>query len=589
MTSNADSTEIEPLIAEVSSSRWTKIFRAAEWLPHYQASWFRSDLAAGITLGAYLLPAALADASLAGLPVQAGLYACLFSSLVFWIFCSSRQTAITVTSAISLLIGSSLGGIANGDTGRFAALAACTGLLVAAAAFLAWLVRAGAVVKFISETVLIGFKAGVALWLISTQLPKFFGLKGGHGNFWERIADFFKHIGDTNSPSLILGLGALTLLILGKRFLPNKPVALFVVIGGILIATFMNLGSYGIKLLGEVPRGVPWPALPAVSWSEVNDLLPLALACFLLGAVETAAIGRTFAEKYGYRLDGNQELLALAGANLAAGLGHGFPVSGGMSQSLVNESAGARTPLSGFIAGVLVLLVAVFFSQTLRNLPQPVLAAIILMAVTGLFKLKTLRHLWKNHRGEFLVAMVAVVGVLCAGLLKGVLIGAILSMVLLIRRVSTPHVAFLGRIPGTRRYSDLSRHDTNETVAGVLPFRIEAGIVYFNVEHIADTVLAKVRSTTPRPHIVICDLSASPNIDMAGARFFLSLHSELTKLGIGLRVVEARSSVRDILRLEGVEEKVGRIDRFTTLADAIDSVQQDSTVNPPAITPAELL
>jgi len=313
------------------------------------------------------------------------------------------------------------------------------------------------------------------------------------------------------------------------------------------------------------------------------------MACFLLGAVETAAIGRTFAEKYGYRLDGNQELLALAGANLAAGLGHGFPVSGGMSQSLVNESAGARTPLSGFIAGVLVLLVAVFFSHTLRNLPQPVLAAIILMAVTGLFKLKTLRHLWKNHRGEFLVAMVAVVGVLCAGLLKGVLIGAILSMVLLIRRVSTPHVAFLGRIPGTRRYSDLSRHDTNEPVAGVLPFRIEAGIVYFNVEHIADTVLARIRSTTPRPRIVICDLSTSPNIDMAGARFFLSLHSELTKLGIGLRIVEARSTVRDILRLEGVEEKVGRIDRFTTLADAIDNVQQDSNVNPPAVTPAELL
>src|SRR4029077_9085944 len=286
---------------------------------------------------------------------QAGLYAVLFGGLVFWLFCSSRQTAVSVTSAISLLIGSSLGEIAGGDTARFAALPACAALLAAAIAFIAWLIRAGAIVKFISETVMIGFKAGVALWLISTQLPKFFGFKGAHGNFWHRIADFVGQIGDTNRASVVLGLATLALLLLGKKFLPNKPVALFVVIGGIAATALLNLGDYGIKLLGEVPRGLPVPTLPMVSWDEVTDLLPLALACFLLAAVETAAIGRMFAEKHGYRFDSNQELLALAGANLAAGLGHGFPVSGGMSQSLVNESAEARTPLSGFISAILIL------------------------------------------------------------------------------------------------------------------------------------------------------------------------------------------------------------------------------------------
>src|SRR4051794_13258709 len=338
-----------------SATWWRSILPSVAWLRSYDGACFRLDLAAGITLAAYILPSALADASLAGLPVQAGLYACLFSGLVFWLFCSSRQTAISVTSAISLLIGSSLGEIANGDMARFAALASCTALLAAAIAFIAWLIRAGAIVKFISETVLIGFKAGVALWLISTQLPKFFGFKGAHGNFWERIGDFVRHLGDTNSASLLLGLAALGLLIAGKRFLPNRPTALFVVVGGIVAASLMNLGSYGIKLLGEVPRGLPIPSVPVVSWTELTDLLPLALACFLLAAVETAAIGRMFAEKHGYRLDSNQELLALAGANLAAGLGQGFPVSGGMSQSLVNESAGARTPLSTFISGLLIL------------------------------------------------------------------------------------------------------------------------------------------------------------------------------------------------------------------------------------------
>jgi len=334
----------------------------------------------------------------------------------------------------------------------------------------------------------------------------------------------------------------------------------------------MNLGSYGIKLLGEVPRGLPVPALPAVSWNDVTDLLPLALACFLLAAVETAAIGRMFAEKHGYRFDGNQELLAIAGANLAAGLGHGFPVSGGMSQSLVNESGGARTPASGFISAILILLIALFFSDTLRNLPQPVLAAIILIAVASLFKFAELRRLWNHHRGEFFVAILALLGVLWAGLLKGVLIGAVISIVMLIRRVSSPHVAFLGRIPGTRRYSDLSRHDTNEPIPNMLAFRVEAGIVYFNAEHMSEAVLAHVDSMHPPPRVVICDLSSSPNIDMAGARLFLSLHAELEKRGIALRLVEARSRVRDMLRLEGVEEKVGRIDRFTTLADAIDDL-----------------
>src|SRR5215469_12555706 len=547
---------------------------AARWLRSYEPHWFRSDLTAGVTLAAYMLPAALGDASLAGLPPQAGLYACLFSGLVFWLFCSSQHTSISVTSAISLLIGSSLGSMAGGDPARFGAMAACTALLTAAIAFLAWLAHAGSVVNFVSETVLIGFKAGVALQLASTQLPKLFGIKGGHGNFWERMEVFFRHIGETNGTSLMLGCVALGLLVLGKKLLRNKPVALFVVIGGIAAASLVDLGAHGVKLLGDVPRGLPVPSLPAISWENVVDLLPLALACFLLCAVETTAIGRMFAEKHGYRLDSNQEFLALAAANLASGLGQGFPVSGGMSQSLVNESGGARTPLSGLLSAIFILLVAVFFSELLRNLPQPVLAAIVLMAVAGLLKIRELRHLWQVHRNEFLVAIVALLGVLWAGLLKGVLIGAILSLVLLIRRVSSPHVAFLGRIPGARRYSDLQRHTDNESTPGVLAFRVESSIVYFNAEHVFDAVVGRLDAAREPIRLVICDLSTSPNIDMAGARMFLTLHTELGKRGIALGLVEARSTVRDMLRVEGVEQKTGRIDRFKTLADAIEDFQK---------------
>src|SRR5262245_25767826 len=279
---------------------------ALGWLRTYDWRWLRGDIVAGITLAAYLLPAGLGDASLANLPPEAGLYACLFGGLVFWLFCSSRHTAITVTSAISLLMGASLGEIAGGDTTRFGALAAGTALLVALLGFLGWLAKAGAIVNFISESVMAGFKCGVALFLASTQLPKLFGVHGAHGSFWENSGHFLKHLDETNRASLLLGLAALAILVLGKIYLKNKPVALFVVIGGIAISSALALDSRGVKLLGAVPEGLPALRLPPVRWEDLNQLLPLALAAFLLGAVETAAIGRMFAAKHGGRFDANQ-------------------------------------------------------------------------------------------------------------------------------------------------------------------------------------------------------------------------------------------------------------------------------------------
>src|SRR5256884_5000978 len=472
-------TELQPTESEsqpAARGRWNNIIPALTWLRAYQPQWLRADLIAGITLAAYLMPAGLADASLANVPPEAGLYACLFSGLVFWLFCSSRHTAVTVTSAISVLVGASPGDLAGGDASRFWALASCTALIVCALAFIAWLAKAGVIVNFISESVLVGFKCGIALFIASTQLPKLFGFKGSHGDFWERSGYFFSHLRETNTASLLLGLCALAVLLLGKRFLKNKPVSLFVVIAGIIVASSMNLGSFGVKLLGQVPQGLPPFGLPAVHVSDLNDLLPLALGCFLLGMVETAALGRMFAVKHGYRFDPNQELLGIASANVMAGLGYGFPVSGGMSQSLVNESGGARTPLSGFIAALLMLLVVLFVSGALRYLPQPVLAAIVLMAVTGLFRVAALRHLWRADRAEFVVAMAALLGVLGSGLLRGVMIGAVISLVQLLRAASRPHVAFLGRIQGTSRFSDRERHPDTK-LGGINRFRSVADAV----------------------------------------------------------------------------------------------------------------
>ncbi|MBX3358193.1 MAG: STAS domain-containing protein [Phycisphaeraceae bacterium] len=546
---------------------WRPRWQPARWVRGYGISLLHADAVAGLTLAAYLLPAAIGDASLARLPPEAGLYACMFSGFAFCWLCSSRRTAITVTSAISLLLGTSLGEIAGGDSARFAGLAACTALLVAGLALAAWAVRAGSLVSFVSESVLLGFKAGVALTLASTQLPKLLGMPAAHGGFWECSRHLITHLGESNTASLTIGIAALAVLVSGKVLLKNKPVAILVVVGGIVAAGALGLGDRGVKMLGEVPQGLPAIRLPDVHPDDLNALLPLAMACFLLGSVETAAIGRMFAAKHRGRLDANQELLALAGANLAAGLGSGLPVSGGMSQSLVNESAGARTPASGLVAAIVILIVAVFFSGLLRELPQPVLAAIVLMAVVGLVNVRALAHLWKTDRAELLIAGVALAGVLASGMLRGVLIGAVISLLLLLRRASRPHVAFLGRIPGTRRFSDLQRHPDNEPISGVIIFRPEGSIVYFNADHVRDTVVERLRETSPPVRTVVGDLSASPHVDLTGAEMLKSLAEELRATGATLHIVEARASVRDKLRTQ----EVGVVDRFTTVADAVDA------------------
>jgi MFS superfamily sulfate permease-like transporter len=332
-----------------------------------------------------------------------------------------------------------------------------------------------------------------------------------------------------------------------------------------------------VKLLGEVPQGLPAIGLPAIHWEDLNKLLPLAVACFLLGAVETAAIGRMFIAKHGGRLDANQEFLALAAANLAAGLGRGFPVSGGMSQSVVNEGGGAHTPLSTALAGGFILVVVLFFSHLLSALPQPVLAAVVLVAVAGLFKLSTLNQLWRSDRPEFIVAMAAILGVMSSGLLRGVMIGAIISLVQLLRRASRPHVAFLGRIPGTRRFSDRERHPDNELISGVLIFRPESGLIYFNIDHVCETILDRVRAEPTPPKLVVLDLSAAPRVDLQSAHTLAGLADELTAAGIRFQAVEARSSVRDRLRNEGLDAQLGGVNRFTTVADVVEAFQNAGT------------
>jgi high affinity sulfate transporter 1 len=541
------------------------IFTAAPWLRGYGVAALRPDAVAGLTLAAYLLPAGIGDASLAGLPPEAGLYACLFSGLVFWVFCSSRQTVVTVTSALSLLIGASIGALSGGDPALHAALSAWVAVMVAVIACAAWLVRAGTAVGFFSETVLVGFKSGLAFYLASTQLPKLFGFKGAHGDFWENSGYFISHLGNTNETALLVGGAALGVLIAGKLWWKNRPVAFLVVIGALLAARLLNLEARGVSLLGDVPQGLPSLGLTMVDRHQVEALLPVALACFVLGAVETAAIGRMFAQKHGYRFDPNQDLLAIGAANLMAGLGRGFPVSGGMSQSLVNESAGARSPVSGLIAALITLFVVVFASGLLRNLPQPVLAAIVLAAVMSLVNVRAWRHIRSFGRSELAAAVVAFLGVLGSGPVNGVLLGAAVSIVMLLRQAARPRVTELGRIPGTTYYADVKRHAENERLPGVLVVRCESSLVYFNIDYVGERLAALVSARGDEIRLIVLFLGAVPKVDLAGAEWLAEMHRTFAARGIDLRLADAHGDVRDALQRIGFEAQYGPLETGQTV------------------------
>jgi MFS superfamily sulfate permease-like transporter len=346
----------------------------------------------------------------------------------------------------------------------------------------------------------------------------------------------------------MLGLAALAFLVAGKLWLKNRPVAFFVVVGGIVAARLFDLQARGVSLLGDVPQGLPVPWLPPVSRADLNTLLPAALAAFVLGAVETSAIGRMFGQKHGYRLDANKELLAIGVGNVVSGLGRGFPVSGGMSQSLVNESAGAQTPRSGLIAALFTLFVVLFASGLLRNLPQPVLAAIVLAAVMSLFDLHALREIRRFSRAEFFIAMAALLGVLGSGPANGVLLGAAISIGLLLRQASRPRVTELGRIAGTIVYADVARHPDRERPDGVLVVRCESSLLYFNVDYVRDRILQLLAVRQDRIRLVVFYLGQVPHIDLAGAEFVAELQKTLSARGISLRLAEAHGELRDALR-----------------------------------------
>ena len=549
---------------------WRRYLPPLTWLGHYEPVWLTADFVAGVTLAAYAIPVALAYATLADLPPQVGIYGYLLGGLGYALLGSSRQLAVGPTSAISLMIAGTIGEMAGGDAAHYAQIASLAGFTVALLCLISWLFRLSVLVRLISDSILVGFKAGAGLTIIMTQLPSLFGISGGGHNFIERAVLLLGQLGQVHYLVLAIGVLTIAVLLAGERAFPGRPVALAVVVLAIAAASVFGLPALGIPITGEIPQGLPSLALPTLRLRDIDGIFPLAAGCLLLAYIEGVSAARSFATKHGYELDPRQEFLGLGAANLFAALGHGYPVAGGLSQSAVNDKAGARTPLALVVASVALAICLLFLANYLENLPKAVLAAIVFTAVLGLIDIRGLLRMWQISKPDFFAATIALAAVLLLGILQGILLAAVASVLILLARASQPHVAFLGRIPGTDSYSDLARHPENEQVPNVLIFRPEASLLYVNAETVLQAVLERLRSAEPGVRMIVCDLSASPYIDLAGSRMLRLLHNEVTPRGIGLRIVGARGRVRDLLRADGAGEMLGG--RLTTLESVLGSL-----------------
>ena len=554
-------------------SKWSW-FPPVRWLGGYQAAWLPGDVVAGVTLAAYAIPVSLAYASLAGLPPQVGIYGYLLGGLGYALLGSSRQLAVGPTSAISLMVAASVAPMAEGDAERYVQIASLAAFTVAGLCLLAWLFRLSVLVTLISDSILVGFKIGAGLTIAMTQLPSLFGIAGGGHNFFERVYLLVGQLGHIQLVVLAMGAVAIAMLLMGERWLPGRPVALAVVALSIFLATVLGLPAIGVPVTGNIPEGLPTLAGPGLRLRDVEGIVPLAAGCLLLAYIEGVSAARTFAAKHGYDLDPRQEFLGIGAANLGAALGHGYPVAGGLSQSAVNDKAGAHTPLALLAASTTLALCLLFVTGLLENLPKAVLAAVVLTAILGLFDFRGLLYMWRVSRMDFYAATIAIVGVLLLGILQGILLAALISILLLLARASRPHVALLGRVPGTNSYSDLARHPENEPLGSVIACRPEASLLYVNAGYVLETVMASVLKNRSKISAVVCDLSASPYLDLAGARILHTLHDELAAQGIALQIVGARGRVRDLLRADGLAEKVGGLERAVSLDDAISAARK---------------
>ena len=555
----------------------TKYVPILSWLPNYNRAWLNADVIAGLTLFGLVVPEAMAYAGIAGLPPQAGLYTLLAALLVYALFGTSRHLNVAGTSASSVLIASTVValGASTGDMDTYQAYAIALVLVVGVVFLVAGLARLGFITQFLSKPVMDGFVTGLAIFVAVGQLNKLFGVEKGEGNTIVKIVDVIKQLPEANWVAFAVGATALALLFLLPHLNKRIPAGLVVLVGYILLSTVLDLnGNYGVAVVGTVPKGLPMPSLPKVPLSIYASMVLPAIGVLLVVYSESLGVAHEFAAKHGYEVDPDQELNALAVTNIVSGLFGGMIAGGSMSASAVKEGAGAHTQVSNLITWGATVVTVLFLTPLFTNLPEAVLAALIIHAVWHLIVARKLQHVRLVSRTEFWLGMITLAGVLLIDVLQGMIIGLVCSLLLVIYKSSRPHISSLGRVPGAvGAYSDLNRHPENLPVSGVMILRLDAPLYYANALTVQDRVKTLFDEADPPPRAVILDATVQDELDLTSAEVFKGLVKNLQSKGLAVYVAEVHAPVRDFSRSTGLYDLIGEDHMFHTVEAAVQFLE----------------
>jgi high affinity sulfate transporter 1 len=561
--------------------------RAGRWLPgvrilrEYRRSWLPRDVVAGIVLTALLVPAGMGYAEASGLPAIYGLYATIIPLVVYAVVGPSRILVLGPDSSLAPLIAAAILPLAAGSDAEAVALAGMLAILSGVLCVLAGLARFGFIADLLSKPVRYGYMNGIALTVLLSQLPKLFGFSIDAQGVIPKAQAFVREVADgkTNTTALGIGVACLVVILACKRWRPRIPGVLVAVVGAtVAVGAFGLAQRYDLAVVGPLPKGLPSFELPSVSANHLGVLVAGAVGIALVSFADTSVLSRTFAIRGGYRVDPNQELVALGTANVAAGLFQGFSVSSSSSRTPVAEAAGAKTQLTGLVGALAIALLLLFFPNLVQNLPDSALAAVVISAAIGLIEAAGVRKLYRVHKMEFALSIVCFLGVAVVGVIQGIFIAVGLALLDFIRRAWRPYDAVLGRVDDLKGYHDITRHPDARRIPGLVLFRWDAPLFFANAEVFADRLrLAIASSPTPVRWVVV---AAEPvtDLDTTAADVLRELDKELAAEGIDLRFAEMKGPVKDRLKRYALYERFGDDHFYPTIGTAVGAYLDETGV-----------
>lgn len=552
-------------------SRIARFIPLLQWAPRYKRRWLRGDLIAGLTVAALVVPKSLGYAGITNVPIEYGLYAAAAGAILYAIFGTSRQIQTGPSSALAAVAAGAVLVAGLSSEEETVALVTAITLITGVLFLLMALFKMGWISQFLSKAVITGFLFGAAIEVMIGQLSDITGTKASGVNAWQKLFSWIQGLSGADQVTLLVGVISLV-VIFGLRFAaPRVPGALVLVVGGIVASAVFGLGDLGVALVGEVPRGLPSLVIPNLNFIMENlpEVGAAAVGLVLIGFAQSAGGARAYAAKHQYYIDIDQESVAQGMANVGTGLVQGIPVSTSLSSTSLNDRAGAKTPVASLTTGVLVILTLLFLAPLFSGLPEAVLAALIIDAVYSLINVSEMQRLYRVASTDFWIAFAAIIGVLSAGVLAGVIIGVVLSIGWLIFRTAAPNMPVLGRRPGTRAFRSLDEYPDSETYPGLLVLRFDAGLYFASADALGYRLTELYERSEPKPQTVVLDFEGIHFIDSQGADKITEILEAGESYGVEIRLCKVNAEVKELLRRDGFVDRIGENRIYDTIYEAV--------------------